>query len=59
MTELFSNLNPKIFSDIKEIEQTPIRKGFGEGLLIYFNYFKLRLYDYENKHIHRYSKYYT
>ncbi len=27
-------LNPKIFSDIKEIEQTPIRKGFGEGLLI-------------------------
>lgn len=34
MTELFSNLNPKIFSDIKEIEQTPIRKGFGEGLLI-------------------------
>jgi transketolase len=27
-------LNPKIFSDIKEIEQTPIRKGFGEGLLM-------------------------
>ena len=27
-------LNPKIFGDIKEIEQTPIRKGFGEGLLI-------------------------
>lgn len=27
-------LNPKIFSDIKEIEQTPIRKGFGEGLLL-------------------------
>ena len=27
-------LNPKIFDDIKEIEQTPIRKGFGEGLLI-------------------------
>jgi transketolase len=34
MTELFSNLNPKIFSDIKEIEQTPIRKGFGEGLFL-------------------------
>jgi transketolase len=27
-------LNPKIFDNIKEIEQTPIRKGFGEGLLI-------------------------
>ncbi len=27
-------LNPKIFSDIKEIEQVPIRKGFGEGLLL-------------------------
>lgn len=27
-------LNPKIFSPIAEIEQTPIRKGFGEGLLI-------------------------
>jgi len=27
-------LNPKIFEDIKDIEQTPIRKGFGEGLLI-------------------------
>ncbi len=27
-------LNPKIFDDIKEIEQIPIRKGFGEGLLI-------------------------
>ncbi len=26
-------LNPKIFSPITEIEQTPIRKGFGEGLL--------------------------
>ena len=27
-------LNSKIFSPIAEIEQTPIRKGFGEGLLI-------------------------
>lgn len=27
-------LNPKIFDDIKEIEQVPIRKGFGEGLLL-------------------------
>ncbi len=27
-------LNPKIFGDIKDIEQVPIRKGFGEGLLI-------------------------
>jgi len=27
-------LNPKIFGDIKDIEQLPIRKGFGEGLLI-------------------------
>jgi transketolase len=26
-------LNPNIFNDIKDIEQTPIRKGFGEGLL--------------------------
>ncbi len=27
-------LNPKIFLDINDIDQTPIRKGFGEGLLI-------------------------
>ena len=27
-------LNPKIFQNIKDIEQVPIRKGFGEGLLI-------------------------
>ncbi len=34
MTELSNNLNPKIFSELKEIEQLPIRKGFGEGLLL-------------------------
>jgi len=28
------NLNPKIFQNINDIEQVPIRKGFGEGLLI-------------------------
>jgi transketolase len=27
-------LNPKIFQNINDIEQVPIRKGFGEGLLI-------------------------
>ena len=27
-------LNPKIFQNINDIEQLPIRKGFGEGLLI-------------------------
>ena len=27
-----NNLNPKLFD--KDVEQAPIRKGFGEGLLI-------------------------
>lgn len=33
MSRISQNLNSKLFSSTEEIEQAPIRKGFGEGLL--------------------------